>query len=306
MPRYLHSAFVALSLLVTGTAASQGLPSGLYIHTETGVHHAPSLTLYSSSTDGGSVCDPYINPAAATTPGCPTQGSGWTSTFDPTIGVLASMAVGYSLEGRKAAPLLQGVRIELSYVFRSSGYDQTAPILGQGGVARDKLSNEVAQATERVSNLASSTVFLNVRYGFRPAARVSPYLGAGAGVSRTELDTSRLWAREFDPAAIATGADLPNGDIVRNNLAGTVSVAQTSNSSALMAVQILAGVEFAVTNSFSLGLAGRYVRHTGYASEDRLDLLRSHDPPGSYVRELETSRLSFLSVGVTTRYTIGT
>ena len=308
MSRYPLTAIAAtglLSLLASGSAASQGLSSGLYFHTEMGANYAPSLTMYSSSTDGGSVCDPFINPAAASTPGCPTQGSGWSSSFDPTSGVFASMAVGFSFESLQTAALLQGVGIELSYVFRSSGYDQTAPILGRGGIARDKLSNEVAQATERVSNLASSSAFLSVRYGFLRAKRLTPYLGIGAGISRTELDTSRIWAREFDPQAITTGADLPNGDVVRNNLAGTVSVAQTTSNSALTAVQFLAGIEYAVTSSFSLGLAGRYVRPGDYATEDRLDLLRSHDPPAGYVRELETSRLSFLTFGVTTRYTIG-
>ncbi len=308
MSRYPYSTFIATSilcLLPAATGTSQELPSGLYIHSEIGGHMAPSLTLYSSSTDGGSICDPFINPDADSAPGCPTQGSGWESNFDPASGILASMAVGFSFGGLRTATLLQGLSLEVSYVFRSSNYDQTSPILGRGGIARDKLSNEVAQATERVSTLASSAAFLNVRYDLLRASRLSPFIGLGAGISRTELDNSRIWARELDPRNISTGADLPNGDIVRNNLAGTVSVAQTSASAALMAYQFQAGIEFAVTKTFSLGLAGRYVRSSNFAAEDRLDLLRSHEPPPGYMRQLETSRLSYLAVGVSTRYTIG-
>ncbi len=295
---------IALTGLSFHTGSAQGL-SGFYIRTEMGANVAPQLTLLSSSTDGGSVCDPIINPSAASTPGCPSQGTGWKSVFDSARGMLASAAVGYQFHGLTASHILRDLRIEVAYLYRNSNYDQTSPILSQSGVARDKLSNEVAHATERVSSLTTAGFLLNLNYDFRIASRITLFLGLGAGAARTALDTGRIWARENDPDAIATGEGLSNADEIRNNLAGTVSVALTKSSATQLGYQLIAGIGYAVADAFTISLNSHFMGLGPYAAADGLDLLRSHAPPTDYARDLETNRLTFIGVGLATTYSIG-
>ena len=67
-----------------------------------------------------------------------------------------------------------------------------------------------------------------------------------------------MWARNPDPTAIATGAGLPNAAEIRRNLAGTTSVAQTELRDRLFGYQVLFGVDYALTESVSLGVKGRW------------------------------------------------
>ena len=77
---------------------------------------------------------------------------------------------------------------------------------------------------------------------------------------------------------ISTGADLPNYDEIRRNLAKTVSVGQATLSDVLLGFQILFGVDYAITETTSLGLKGRWVRFSSFSDDFIWDPLRSHPP----------------------------
>ena len=118
-----------------------------YVSTGFGVNVAPELAFegYSTGGGGGSRCDEYINPRYVELPECagpPMRGTEWTSVFDRAAGVLGSTAVGYRAGG--------WFRVELEYFHRDSAYDQTSPILGASGEMRERLSSEVARASEHV------------------------------------------------------------------------------------------------------------------------------------------------------------
>ena len=103
-------------------------------------------------------------------------------------------------------------------------------------------------------------------------------MGFGVGVGLTDMDYGSVWARNPDPTAITTGAGLPNAAEIRRNLAGTTSVVQTELRDRLFGYQVLFGVDYALTESVSLGVKGRWVNFDSFSDGTVWDPLRSHGP----------------------------
>ena len=270
--------------------------SGFYVSGEVGANFASGLNTTGASNDRASVCDEYINPGYGevetsdavdaggkqySTYNCtgPNRGSGsgWRNKFDGATGILAGAAVGYSFAGQHPNSSWGGFRVEVEYLFRQSNYDQTSEILTESGESRDKIRDEIVRTTDRIGSLTSHNLFGNLFYDFINASRFTPYIGIGGGVGFTEMEYGGLWARNPDAGRIRTGVGLPNADEIRRNLAGTVSVAQTTIRDTLYGFQILFGVDYAITEATSLGFKGRWVNFSSFR-DDRVDweLLRSH------------------------------
>ena len=298
--------FRAVVLAVLALAAAPALAQtggGFYLSSELGINFAPGFDFFGNSTDQGSVCDPFINPDAGSraAAGCPTMGTGWKSVFDGGRGMVGGVAVGYRLGGGPDR-LLNGLRIELEYVFRESVYDQTSPILSRTGVARDKLSDEIYRAEERIGSLTSHNVFGNLYYDFATSSRLTPYVGFGAGFGATDLDNGRIWARNHDWRQINTARDLPNGDEVRRNLAGTTSSLHGNNRDTMVGYQLLLGVDVALSEAVSVGLKGRWAHFGTMRFEGTLDMLRSHDVPDGYVTRREVDGITWVAVSANLKY----
>ena len=270
--------------------------SGFYVSGDIGVNVASGLDTTGTSNDRASVCDEYINPGYGevetsdavdsggkrySTYNCtgPNRGSGsrWQNKFDGATGILAGAAVGYSFTGQHQNSPWGGFRVEAEYFFRQSNYDQTSEIRTDAGESRDKLRDEIVQATDRIGSLTSHNLFGNLFYDFHNTSRFTPYIGIGGGIGFTDIANGGVWARNPDPDRIQSGVGLPNADEIRRNLAGTVSVGQTTLSDTLFGFQVLFGVDYAVTQAVSLGLKGRWVNFSSF-QDDRVDwqLLRSH------------------------------
>lgn len=285
------------------TPAMAQMDGSFYLSTDIGMNFTPGFEFVGSSTDQGSVCDPFINPDAGSrqVAGCPTRGTGWKSVFSGGQGVLAGVAAGYRLGGR-AGSLMNGLRIELEYVFRESTYDQTSTILSRSGVARDKLSDEIYRAEERVDSLTSHSFFGNVYYDFRSRSRLTPYVGLGAGVSATDLDNGRIWARNHDWMQIETGRDLPNAEEVRRNLAGTTSSFQGRHRATLLGYQVLLGADVAVGESLSIGLKARWADFGTFRATGTLDVLRSHAVPEDYAHDREAGPIRLWGISLNLKH----
>ena len=270
--------------------------SGFYVSGEVGANFASGLNTTGTSNDRASVCDEYINPLYRevetsdavdsggklySTYNCtgPNRGSGsrWQNEFDGATGILAGAAVGYSFTGQPQNSPWGGFRVEVEYFYRQSNYDQTSEIRTESGESRDKLRDEIVQATDRIGSLSSHNLFGNLFYDFRNTSRFTPYIGIGGGVGFTDIANGGVWARNPDPDRIQSGVGLPNADEIRRNLAGTVSVGQTTLRDTLFGFQVLFGVDYAITEATSLGFKGRWVNF-GSFRDDRVDweLLRSH------------------------------
>lgn len=252
--------------------------SGFYLSAELGANLASGPGFAGEANDSGSICDEFINPRYATTPGCPGPHTAWKNAFDGAEGILTGVAVGYRLWDNYPDRSYGRFRLELEYSYRESNYDQTSPVHGQSGVAVDKLNNEITSATDRIGRITSHSLFGNLYFDFHNGSPLTPYLGIGAGIGLTDADYASLWVRNNDPARITTGAGLPNVEEIRRNLAGTVSNTQLQLEDTLFGFQVLAGVDYAVTDALSLGVKGRWVNYDRFRDDIVWDLVRSHPP----------------------------
>lgn len=284
----LVSILAAISVVALPSAQAD---SGLYLSTELGVHSASGLQTAGTSNDRASVCDEFINPMYATvtqTAGYENYNcaganrgrtAGWTNSFDQAEGLLAGAAVGYHLSDLYPESAWSRFNIELEYFYRDSVYDENADILGGSGATGDKLAQEIVRAIDRVGSVTSHNLFANLLLEFPSDSRYTPYIGIGLGAGFTDMEYGSLWARNPDPSAISTGAGLPNVDEIRRNLAGSTSSAQTQLSETLYGYQLLFGVDYAMSESVTLGIKGRWVHFDGFSELTYAwNPLRSHVP----------------------------
>ena len=312
-------AFVIVTWVVALGSAQAG--SGFYVSGEVGANFAMGLDTTGTSNDRASWCDEYINPRYNEYERCTgpdrSVGGRWENEFDGATGILAGAAAGYSFAGHNQNNPLGGLRVELEYFYRQSNYDQTADIFGGAGTQQDKLTDEIVQATDRIGSMTSHNLFGNLFYDFVNTSRFTPYIGLGGGVGFTDMEYGSVWARNEDSMnadgsyKISTGADLPNYDEIRRNLANTVSVGQATLSDVLLGFQVLFGVDYAITQAVSLGLKGRWVRFGSFSDDFIWNPLRGHPPylrkPGASDREpvsgrLKTDNVEFFGVSVNLKY----
>ncbi len=332
MKKYIVSvlAFVMASFVMVPSWA-QAHSEGFYISSDIGLNIASGIETTGYSNDRSSVCDEYINPMYRDvfgTPGytsdsvnCITPNRGatgsWENAFDRATGILAGAAVGYSFAKQNPNSPLGGLRVELEYFYRQSNYDQTStvggydctpPILNE---SVQKVCDEISQATDRIDSMSSHNIFANLYYDIANTSRFTPYIGIGGGMGVTDMQYGSVWARHNDPANIDTGRGLPNAEQIKRNLAGTVSVAQNTLSDTLWGLQILFGVDYAVTEAMSLGLKGRWVRFNSFdsgAGPVVWDPLRSHVPnvrrDGSepVAGGLKTDNIEFFGISLNMKY----
>ena len=296
--------------------------SGFYLSGELGANFAVGPDLDESDNDRASACDEYINPMYANNPLCTDpagRGDSWMSKFDSAEGILAGAAAGYSL--RKTFPdrLLGRFRIESEYFYRDSEYDQTTDIIsgdGGGGSIADKLGGEIARAENRIGSITSHSLFANLYVDLFNDSHFTPYVGLGIGVGFTDVDYGSLWARNLrvrddeGNLLIRTGQGWDNAEQIRQNLAGTTTSEQTVLTDNLFGHQLLFGVDYALTQSVSFGVKGRWVRFETFRDSGSWDRLRSHDSnlrlDGSepVVYQVETKDIEFFGLSVNLKYHI--
>ena len=308
--------FVIVTWVVAPGWAQAG--SGFYVSGEVGANIASGIDTTGTSNDRASVCDEYINPRYHEYERCTgpdrSVGGRWENEFDGATGILAGAAVGYSFAGQNQNSPLGGLRVEVEYFYRQSNYDQTADIPLGVGTQGQKLRDEIVQATDRIGGMTSHNLFGNLFYDFDNTSRFTPYIGIGGGVGFTDMEYGSVWARNEDAMnpdgsyKISTGADLPNYDEIRRNLARTVSVGQATLSDVLLGFQVLFGVDYAITEATSLGLKGRWVRFGSFSDSFIWDPLRSHPPnlrrDGSepVSGRLKTDDVEFFGLSVNLKY----
>lgn len=270
---------LAAALPAAATLAAAAAPAaaetGFYVRAEFGANAAPDATMQVGDNDRPSRCDGFVNPQYALLPGCTDPNRSidavdqWSSRFDGASGLLAGTALGYRFSPR--------LRLELEYFFRHATFDESSDILAPSGQPYAALFGaELPNAEERLGSAASHNAFVNLLVDF-PAGRATPYLGIGVGLADATLEYGSYWARSIDPATVETAAGLPNEDEVRRNLAGTVTLAQSTLRDTLSGYQALAGVSFELTDSLDLDLKARWTEFSELRDEGSYVLLRSHE-----------------------------
>ena len=272
-------------MMIATWAVASGLAhagSGFYFSSEMGANFAPGLDIKGTGYDGSSECDEFINQWFHEQSECAIQvPGGWKSDMDGASGILAGAAVGYRLRDRYPNGPWARFRIELEYFYRESEYNQTSSVVSGTGSDIAKLDGEIQRATDRIGSLTSHNLFGNLYFDFINGSRFTPYIGFGAGTGFTNVGYGSLWQRNSDPTKI-TSLKLPwdpdQRATIQRNLAGTTSSVQTELSDTLFGYQILFGVDYALTESVSLGAKGRWVTFSSFSDTVVWNPLRSHPP----------------------------
>ena len=212
------------------------------------------------------------------------------SIFDLDAGWLAGATAGYSM-GR--------LRLEGEYFHRRHGGETLSLV-----VPGDPKQREFVERSESIGSLRGHNVFVNLYHDFRdPRApwtnrRAIPFVGAGVGWMRTEIDYAATSIRTSDRNALL--------DLGRNpNAAGTTSSADATLTNDLAGYQLLAGLDYALTQRHALTFKVRYANTFGdFENVDNpWEPLRDHEstvgPGGAPVRYgIGARNLGFWSVSV--------
>lgn len=279
-------------------AAGQG-GSDFYIGVDVGLSLAPDLESTRTNVGIPTNCDQWL-PEAVLNDGtsvplpagqcAPRALPASPNNFELGAGWLAGVNAGYSM-GR--------LRLEAEYFHRRHGGETLALV-----VPGDPKQREFVERSERIGSLRGHNVFVNLYHDFRdPRAprrerRVVPFVGGGVGWMRTEIDYAATSIRTSDRAALV--------DLGRNpHAAGTTSRADATLTDDLPGYQLLAGVDYALTERHALTFKVRYADAFGEfeSLDNEWALLRDHEstvaPGGAPVRyEIGARNLSLWSVSV--------
>lgn len=348
MKKYVFSflAFVIATFVMAPGWAQAG--SGFYISGDLGFNLSKGVKFDGGSNDTYSECDQYLNPDYAAD-GSDCGGprgeipdsfiTDWYSDYDNGgSGILAGAAVGYNFAKQNPNSPLAGFRVELEYFYRESKYDQA--VSGEdGGVTCKPGSTTCAKMEARefdtgpneyLGSITSHNLFGNVFYDFANTSRFTPYIGIGGGIGFTDADYSAHWTRSANRSRLEQGLrdlrDDPERQASRaiyehllqdetylNNLQNAASIAQTSLSDTLWGLQILFGVDYAMTDNMSLGLKGRWVKFNSFSGDIHWNPLRGHvpyvrhdasgNPSGPMIRgAMSTSDIEFFGVSLNMKY----
>lgn len=231
-----------------------------------------------------SLCAPRVLPASP-------------NSFDLGNGILSGIQAGYALKA---------LRIEVEY-FRRSQSGVLLPLTVPG----DAKQAEFVERSEKISDFRTDNFFANIYYDFsgRLSPNATPYLGAGAGLTRQRLF--------YSAASIRTNDRDRMRQLGRNtHAAGLASLADETLSDRMFGFQFVAGVDYAVDKRISAGLQLRYGRTGEFLDgENPWRLLRGHEStvgpttgtgselPVQY--EIKGSPAHFWGVSLGLRYLVG-
>ena len=303
--------------IVAGLGSPVHADTGFYLRGELGANFAEEIKLSTRDNDRAAYCDGFVNPQYSEIESCTTPNrnigavDAWTSHFDGASGIFAGAAV-----GRRVG---QRLRVELEYFYREANFDRTSPIISPSGKPYTELFGpELPRAEEHLRDLIAHNLFANVYLDFPNTSRFTPYVGLGAGVGWTALDHSALWRRSSDPATIETaerakklGLSNEAAERLRHNLAGTESITRDKLKDTLFGYQVLAGLDYALTRSLSLGLLARWAAFSRFDDGGSYRPLRDHvsnlrrDLSEPVVYRVETPDIKFFAVSLSLTFRFG-
>ena len=263
--------------------------SGFYISSELGANFASGVDQFGRDDDRASMCDEYINPYFMQVPGCtdPDRGVDASKTvFDRAEGILAGAAVGYRLQDVYPDRLWGGFRFELEYFFRESEYDQVTSRVPTRAQTVAKQQGEIALAERRLGSITSHNLFGKPVFRFDQHQPVHPLCRVRRRRRVYGLGLGGITARYPNPDEITSipanlcdsiSDSACDANLIRRNLAGTATTEQTVLRDTLFGYQVLFGVDYALTETVTLGVKGRWTKFNTFRDGDSWDRLRSHE-----------------------------
>lgn len=224
-----------------GVEAGLALPLALEsTRTNTGVPTNCDQWLATNTLPDGTVVPlPAAECEPRTLPGAPVA-------FDLASGGFVAAAAGLHLRVRNSARDGR-LRLEAEYFYRSQGGERR-PLL----VPNDPKQQEFVERSETVDDVAAHNVFVNAYYSFGRLGqgKLAPYLGAGIGAMRVNVDYQATSIRGSREALLALG---------RNpDAAGKQSLADAALTDILAGYQLVAGVDYPLDEGRTLTVKVRY------------------------------------------------
>lgn len=195
------------------------------------------------------------------------------NSYDLDTGFLGGLSLGY---------MLDRFRVEFEYMNRSHGGDSSGFQVAGGNQAlrsKDSEWNGDDPPSERISDFIAHQFFVNAYYDVLNDSRWTPYLGGGFGWARTSMRYTNRFVRKpkgeyleiaFDPAW--------NHREAKEAAAGTLSFWDTRISDTIFGFQFMGGLDYALTESVSIGVKGRWAKFGDISHGGVWNLIRSHQP----------------------------
>lgn len=281
---------------------------GLYMGMDLGVAVAPDMNVSTGGLDDwpDTRCDATINPGRLQADHCgdPVPWAA-TESFDGGSGILAGLAVGYRLGG---------FRIEGEYFYRGTRYNSTAEPNFDGWVPSDSPeyggggSTDGGGVEDAVDNLMSHNFFANLYYDYRTDSKFTPYAGFGIGLAQVSVQYRTRWHRTRNADNINVfDRSLPGGEL-NERLAGALSNDEATMTDTLFGYQLLAGLDYQVSEPLTIGLKFRYAMFGEFEDESVYKRLRGHDgvvgnpptQPATYF--ISTDDIQFWGVSLNMKY----
>jgi len=244
-------------------AAAGADRDGMYVGLDLGMVFPEDIDSEAGDNDVGTGCDSHIfNPPLETDPAVCGSGDSWSNSFNPDTGLLGGVHVGW-FHGN--------LRTELEY-FHWAADGDSGPIEDFNDFTGKNA--EFQFQNESVDNITAHNLFANVYYDFASHSRFTPYLGAGLGWQKISFDYTGIFLRNTR----AVFEDPRNGLTARTAAAGTVTHIEKELDDDMFGYQLMAGVDYALTERLMLGGKLRYMRFDDFdGGRHEYDQLRSHE-----------------------------
>ena len=311
--RALAAGMFAGAALFAASDASAQWTRGFYVAMDVGLSQGANTEVALSGPNTPTRCDRLLYPSLTDAPrdtGC-LAGSeiGGLYSHAPEAGLGGSVAVGYGFGALSVeVELLQRHQIIHNTLF-TLGDASGATITG-----KDTEWSPDRPPWGDISEFRGRQLFANVYYAFRNPSRLTPYVGAGAGMSRVDFRYYLGFARK----SIAEGyLEVFGGDRAnpgaspdwQRAAAGTVSELATDLTARDLGFQLLGGVDFAFSPRASLGLKGRWVQVPDVGVDAQWTTVRSHAPVHAdgatpFISTLDFSKLGHWAVSAGLKYVL--
>ena len=279
--------------------------NGFYVGLQLGVAIPDAVKSTRTYVSHPTRCDMLLYPPSVTPPvddpACRNSRPGVTSNeFHPGNGPSGGFMVGYATGG---------VRFEMEYLNASPGSAES-PV---GGTTSTALLSKTSEwSTEQppfewIGEYTAHQVFANVYYDFINDSRWTPFAGAGIGWAAMELNYYLQFIRKPEAEYLQIEFDPDWPDVAKRAAAGTASILDTYPDQTVFGYQVLAGVDYALSERMSVGVALRWARFDDIDHEAVYNVLRSHagvlaDGVTPFNNQLEFSGIGYQTLTVNLKY----
>lgn len=293
LPKMPSSTLFRLSIFVFGVNILATAHADFYVGADIGLADSRTLDSTTFGQSNPTRCDVLMysdatlpSEAIGNDPACSdvSRKRKWNSRFDAGSGLAAGLHAGY---------IRDQFRFELEFMHVKPG-SASHPIITAsthpGLASKDREWSETAPPYEWISGFRIRQYFANVFYDFATESRWTPYVGAGAGWARIKMQYKRqLLRKTVDEGYLEVAPDVPEAQRGhgwdenswlewRTNAAGTLSSMDTELSDTLFGFQLLAGIDYALTDRTSVGIKARWAQFDDFKDDAAYAQIRDHAP----------------------------